>query len=110
MSKEAFTPGPWRVEYETTLVWGNCDQEDTSSCGMGYPIAEARITPSGYWAKKPDCFEGEANAHLIAAAPELYEAVLKALSYIENTERLWGITLSSGDELRAVLAKARGEA
>lgn len=50
------------------------------------------------------------DAHLIAAAPELYEALNDCLNYIENTESELGITLSSGQSARAALAKARGEA
>lgn len=70
------TNGPWRVETGTTLIWGACDQFDASSFGMGYPIAEARISPSNQrWAKGPNEDEGEANARLIAAAPDLLEAL-----------------------------------
>lgn len=101
---EKFTPGPWRVEYGTTLVWGNCDSEDQSSSGMGYPVAEARITPAGSWTKRPDVIEGDANAHLIAAAPELYEALKAARFYLSHT--YGDDTLSNID---AVLSKARGE-
>lgn len=39
---------------------------------------------------------------------ELVEAASAALNYIENTEGELGIKLSSGDKLRAVLAKAQG--
>jgi hypothetical protein len=67
----AHTPGPWRVEEGTTLVWGACNPDDSTTRGMGYPILECRITPSGSWAKKPWADEGEANAHLVAALPDL---------------------------------------
>ncbi len=40
MSKE-YTKGPWRVEEGTTLIWGDCNPEDTSSYGMGYPSLNA---------------------------------------------------------------------
>lgn len=69
------TPGPWRVEEGTTLVWGACNSDDLSTRGMGYPITECRITPSASWAKGPSADEGEANARLIAAAPDLLEAL-----------------------------------
>lgn len=76
MSETKHTPGPWRVEEGTTLIWGDCNQDDTSSYGMGYPIAECRLTPSGSWAKGPKTYgEAEANAHLISAAPDLLEAL-----------------------------------
>lgn len=51
----------------------------------------------------------DANAHLIAAAPDLYEALERCLNFIENTESEFGDLLPSGDVARAALAKARGE-
>jgi hypothetical protein len=50
--------------------------------------------------------EAEANARLISAAPDLLAAAQGALNYIENTESELGITLYSGDWLRAAIAKA----
>lgn len=76
MNVQQHTPGPWRVEQDTTLVWGGCNPDDSSSRGMGYPIAEARITPSSGWTNRPWADEGEANAHLIALAPEMLAALL----------------------------------
>lgn len=74
------TPGPWRVEEGTTLVWGACNPDDTYSYGMGYPIAEARISPCSSWAKGPSVDDGIANARLIAAAPEMLKALKLVLS------------------------------
>lgn len=54
------------------------------------------------------CVVRDANDRLIAAAPELLEAALKALNFIENTESEMGEALSSGDSLRAAIAKAGG--
>ena len=36
---ERATPGEWRVEQGTALVWGDCQGEGTF--GMGFPVAEA---------------------------------------------------------------------
>lgn len=68
------TPGPWRVEANTTLVWGACNPDDASNYGMGYPVAEARqllghASPIAR-TNRPD--EAVANARLIAVAPDLY--------------------------------------
>ena len=65
------TPGPWRVEQGTTLIWGHCNPDDASNRGMGYPVSECRITPTSSWAKGPDADAGEGNARLIALAPSL---------------------------------------
>lgn len=100
------TPRPWRVEEGTALVWGDCNPDDTSSYGMGYPVAECRVTPCASWAKGPRRYEeGEANARLIAAAPDLLEALselLDANSYYFPEKNPWG------DKARAAIAKAGG--
>lgn len=72
---DGVTPGPWRVEHETTLIWGHCDQDDTTDRGMGYPVSECRISPVSSWARGPDAGAGEANARFIAAARELVPAL-----------------------------------
>lgn len=100
------TPGPWRIEEGTTLVWGHCDADDLSNRGMGYPIAEARITPISLWAKGPDADAGEANARLIAAAPDLMDACDFALCILEGMGNGKG---DAANACRAALAKARGE-
>ncbi len=76
MTDTKFTPGPWRVEGGTTVVWGACNPDDLSNYGMGYPVTDCRITPisNSSWCQGPEYEEGYANAHLIAAAPEIYEA------------------------------------
>ena len=99
MQTEAkFTKGPWRVEYghqqkSGPRCWQVSDEYD-AVCNNQFCCAR----------------ESEANAHLIAAAPDLYAALHKALNFIENTEGELGVTLDSGDAARAALRKARGEA
>jgi len=51
-----------------------------------------------------------AHCYLIAAAPDLVEALEGCLNYLENTEAEFGVILSSADKARAALAKAKGEA
>lgn len=81
------TKGPWRVEEGTTLIWGDCNPDDNSSYGMGYPIAECRLTPSGSWARGPRKYEeAEANARLVAAAPDLLHFVEKVRDYARETD------------------------
>lgn len=56
--------------------------------------------------------EQEANAHLIAAAPDLYRAARNALDKVFNDGKREGwaeIQISALDELRAALAKAEGK-
>jgi hypothetical protein len=72
------TPGPWRVEDGTTLVWGACLNDDETTYGMGYPVALAQtLLGSGSpFSREFRIDEAEANARLIAAAPELLSLVM----------------------------------
>lgn len=72
---DGVTPGPWRVEHETTLIWGHCDKDDSTYRGIGYPVAECRISPVSSWAHGPDADAGETNARFIAASRELVPAL-----------------------------------
>lgn len=90
------TPGPWRVFQRTSEV------------GTGYwrlaPIDDGDIM-HGY------C--GEANARLIAAAPDLEEVVVEMMQMLK--ERAADRRLYPGEEVllemgQKALAKARGEA
>lgn len=114
MSTEAkHTPGPWRVEGGTTVVWGACNPDDLSDYGMGYPVTDCRITPisNSSWCQGPEYEEGYANANLIAAAPELFEALVTARKYMKLC---LGSSFWDGPNpypiIDAALAKARGEA
>ena len=84
------TPGPWRVEQGTTLIWGHCNPDDASNRGMGYPVSECRITPISSWAKGPDADEGEGNASLIALAPSLAATVIEQQAEIERLREALG--------------------
>ena len=91
------TPGQWRVEKGTTLVWGACDPEDPTTNGMGFPVAKAkrqRKKAHGYIEIK----EAAANARAIAAVPDMIEA----LSFIANNS----IDDTARDFAEKVLVKA----
>jgi hypothetical protein len=47
-----------------------------------------------------------ANARLIAAAPDMLEALKLCANYIANTESEFGITLPCGENARAAITKA----
>lgn len=90
MSEPKFTPGPWvnnqgRIESDLEHGWVN----------DGWCLAECHGP------------QAEINAHLIAAAPELYEALDdlmdwdSSLSVCERAKRV--------KAAKAALAKARGE-
>ena len=94
MSQAKFTPGPWVVykDLPTDVVVsqsGECSLA-TLDCGCG-----SRKTQ-------------RANAHLIAAAPELYvalEALIKECDMCGHPDEPEAVEIA-----RSALAKARGEA
>lgn len=115
MSNETkWTPGPWLVT----------KSHDGIAIAMGSAIISPYEYTTGhlwktdlYWGEEDD--EDVANAHLIAAAPELYE-ILSML--VDNSEAVafypsaieqsdWGSVDFEewAQRARAVLAKARGE-
>ena len=94
MTQTKWTPGPWTVEYK-----GGCTRLETS---RGVTMCDENYYP---WA--PD---NDADWHLIAAAPDLYDA-LKELSDLFDA-------IVSGEYVpdsfttqpaHVALAKARGE-
>lgn len=99
MSEPKWTPGPWRVmepvalDYRAPLIYG-ADQKSLVANAEGGGPRRAVAAP-----------EARANAFLIAAAPELYEALEECL------REHGGFTIKGECERRAVaaLAKARGE-
>jgi len=95
MGQTKHTPGPWRVE-DVFFIFGP-DQHQT---------ADSRT-----WSRTPE--EDEANARLIAAAPELLEALQEALVLFEGYDENDFIFLHDvGDFLKRVqmlIKKATGE-
>lgn len=70
--KTKFTPGPWKV-----------DESDD----FGYDIINPRATFGIEYIAKEICQgadDGKADAHLIAAAPDLLAACMKAISQDSN--------------------------
>lgn len=109
MGAPAFTPGPWFAERRKT-----CSvvlQHSTSQDGYSNRVAECpQWSPAPYPQPTPD--EAFANAALIAAAPELYEALSDIM---ENPlfQTAIGGNPNMIERLMAraagALAKARGE-
>ena len=94
MSDTKFTPGPW--------AWGNEDWSDQWFLQPGVLI----IDYDGGGPSGSDEFDA-ANAHLIAAAPDLYAALYALLKANLSCD---DDNIDAADAARAALAKARGEA
>lgn len=83
---ERWTPGPWEYHSLSASVIQSGDPDGNSVC------LEA----------------GDADGHLIAAAPELYEALEGLLEMTDDDQ--WGAEAEAAQRVaRAALAKARGE-
>ena len=93
MSDTKFTPGPWVVDFGGTI--GHVKSVAENEHANTPTVARYDIRISGV-SESEQC----ANAHLIASAPELYEA-LRCLSTGEG--------LPPGITVEALLDKARGE-
>lgn len=107
MSDTKFTPGPWVVDEDSNI--------DQIAVRIGTAVESPYCRDvSDLWACDIDESENNdqalANAHLIAAAPELYEELESLLDSLAATPELnlssWGIET---DSAKAALAKARGE-
>lgn len=125
MADANFTPGPWEVSQ-----YGSFDTliRVKGSDGNGRKVAatwvsEARTkrrateTMDEYYLRSRKTHldrarQNEANAHLIAAAPELYEALREARLALDGLSKGEGVLTPIEKTIRrseAALAKARGE-
>jgi hypothetical protein len=94
MSKH--TPGPWTAR-------------EPNGPGIGWRVGPAWL------GEKPWSDETSANAHLIAAAPDLLEMLEKCVAALEAVDRTYASAASSEvrrkvlDEACTVVTKAKGE-
>ena len=108
MSEPKFTPGPWSIEADpyhfmtlSTVVAGEIGKE-------GFNRMVVQVGGWNEWK------EQEANAHLIAAAPDLYKALAHLEPYLDAIV-CYASTIEEHPpngfilETKAALAKARGE-
>ena len=92
MKKSKHTPGPWRYEAETKTI---------------------RAEPTNYWLATMDSWDkavdSNANAHLIAAAPEMLEALKSIQANNKLMNALNGQDRETLEKIQSAIAKARGE-
>ncbi len=92
------TPGPWYAHM-------NGEGSFCIKAGTDYDISPTLASRSKW---KSDAERSNANARLIAAAPELLEALEDCLRWIEADEWTYGRTFSTGDRIRTAIEKATG--
>ena len=112
MSKVKHTPGPW--EFETwqyrSPETGKMDKRVPCVCSSLREMRIAALDSDEGNSPNPYTFtleEAEANARLIAAAPDLLEACKSALVLIQGCTVYKD--MSTAKELMAPIAKAEGE-
>ena len=102
MSDTKFTPGPWVVSDELRTSINTAPTED----GTYKHIAMVN------WCKYREYSivgeEHDANAHLIAAAPEMYRALTSACAAVSDVTHCGGDDCTDC-EVGTALRKARGE-
>jgi hypothetical protein len=102
MSEPKFTPGPW--EHSEAGDYSDFDGASIVILGDDRRIAAVHCSGS----------EGEANAHLIAASPDLYHALTKAREFIRHLtsreDHLGDMAKDAAIAADAALAKAIGKA
>jgi len=106
MSKH--TPGPWN--YDSGYIDTHAVDDDGSRDYIILAEMHSTFGPDNYgvdqWMLPPE--EYEANARLIAAAPEMYEALQMFLAYNDQGAPLHFDTDAMWAKARNVLAKIEG--
>ena len=113
MTAAPWTPGPWLIVtptqgYEVCTIHGVERQPTEDGLGQAWVyIRPETLLRDGEWCW-PDEKEQLANAHLIAAAPDMAEALADLLDRegddtLDSVKAKWAAA-------RAALAKARGQA
>lgn len=103
-----FTPGPWVVTAHPV--------PGVDVFAVGEPMADEELQ---YSLSHTVCYQNaEANARLIAAAPELLEALIEAVecgmvpisSAVEGGASAYSAQVRCADKIRSAIAKATGGA
>lgn len=99
------TPGPWRIQPRFPKD-RTSPYEILNTAGDQSPAIVLALAHQGW------THSGEANARLIAAAPDLLAAVENALGCIESLpESVYGVDIEElATELRSAITKATGGA
>ena len=101
MSETKFTPGPWYADAKG-YIWRR-PLKDLYEYGGGVAGDKPLATVcKGWWGEDTTGYPVEANAHLIAAAPTMYEV-------LDWLDRRGGLGLEVHAVISTALAQARGE-
>jgi hypothetical protein len=112
MKTPKHTQGPWKQVDETIIPWGNETAKVATIEGADDQVVALSILYGPFIDDINNEAEAEANAALIAAAPEMLEALESALEtmifYCEQREEDDATDICC-NQIRAAIRKARGE-
>mgnify|MGYP001032046753 CR=1 FL=1 len=94
-----FTPGPWKKSIASRP---GTAYSIAGTVGTAGEIAEVKCIPEAWG-------DHIANAHLIAAAPDLFKAGEMLMNSLDMVRDVKGIIVGGAAEMRSALKKARGE-
>jgi hypothetical protein len=103
MNTPTHTPGPWTVNDST-------ENDDDTTLTICAPADEVEIATMSAYENGCECFsEIRANAHLIAAAPAMYEA-LQIMVRAANVDEIDPLVMfASIERAKDALAQAEGK-
>ena len=91
----SITRGKWKVTNDGLHIYSEDTELDIATC----PITTTRT---------PDRKEAEANANLIAAAPELLEAAVELRDHLKSCDQEIWLNNRAGEMLLKAITKAEG--
>lgn len=111
MTQTKFTPGPWWPNYsEAGKSWNVLTlRDDQSPTLAGGDLGAYVCYNIGDHTENRTRDNQKANAHLIAAAPDLYAALEDAQQLVNAGECTLGRLARTQSKIAKALAKARGE-
>lgn len=103
-SEPKHTPGPWFVGALPPAAWRYiCDSTGSTVAAVAEWDSEDGELIQEFGA------EAKANAYLIAAAPELLEALERLVEGVQISEDVTGIAVAYLIDARNAIAKAKGK-
>lgn len=97
------TKGEWKYTEELRANMSMISGDDTVVCGLPNPV------DTGYEeGKEAELLEMRANANLIAAAPDMYEALKGITAQFERVDKLYSKDREYIQKANEALAKVEG--
>ena len=103
---EKFTPGPWYAD-KYGKIWRNVPSDLYEYGGKIAGDMPLAFVSKGWYEKDETPYPQQANANLIAAAPDMYEALEEVWRILDSTMPL--SRDNRADRIKRILCKARGE-